>query len=247
MTTSPPTDGISRAALANLLLNFPHECCGSTGDRRADDCPVCMAVQWLEQSPPADAGKVEANEIDGASKSTSGAVTEALKFSQPEARQASVNSRAAPDAGKMEPCADQAPIARVTVTEGDFSSVTLYAPGLPPGDHDLYCVPHPGFAPEPDKKPVIPDVLFDGYGVLSAMTPDERKWAGPEAVGSVLDAVVRLLRGPALDASGREVLPPVINQRCPKCGFVTADVFNCPTCKNPEAPYSSETKRTSLP
>jgi hypothetical protein len=42
-----------------------------------------------------------------------------------------------------EPDGGQAPIARVTVTEGDFASVTLYAPGLPPGAHDLYCAPLP--------------------------------------------------------------------------------------------------------
>lgn len=51
--------------------------------------------------------------------------------------------RAPADGEKVEPCADQAPIARVRVTEGDFASVTMYAPGLPPGDHDLYCVPFP--------------------------------------------------------------------------------------------------------
>ena len=35
----------------------------------------------------------------------------------------------------------QAPIARVTVREGLAVRTGLYAPGLPDGDHDLYCVP----------------------------------------------------------------------------------------------------------
>ena len=48
--------------------------------------------------------------------------------------------------------APQAPVARVTVRESlaghnapDDVSVTLYAPGLPPGEHDLYC--EPGLGP----------------------------------------------------------------------------------------------------
>lgn len=42
-----------------------------------------------------------------------------------------------------EPCADyQAPIAKVTVPNLGGPVVSLYAPGLPPGDHDLYCEPH---------------------------------------------------------------------------------------------------------
>lgn len=27
------------------------------------------------------------------------------------------------------------------------------------------------------------------------------------------------------------------NQKCPRCGFVTQNVFDCPTCKNPDAPF----------
>lgn len=51
----------------------------------------------------------------------------------------------------------QAPIAKVIVRDDGPADVMLYAPGLPIGEHDLYCeppapsgqkVPHPCFAPE---------------------------------------------------------------------------------------------------
>ncbi len=35
----------------------------------------------------------------------------------------------------------QAPIAKVVVGEDDSLLTMLYAPGLPPGEHDLYCEP----------------------------------------------------------------------------------------------------------
>lgn len=35
----------------------------------------------------------------------------------------------------------QAPIAKVCVAEDGSLLTMLYAPGLPPGDHDLYCEP----------------------------------------------------------------------------------------------------------
>jgi hypothetical protein len=35
----------------------------------------------------------------------------------------------------------QAPIARVTVKDGMVTRTGLYAPGLPDGEHDLYCEP----------------------------------------------------------------------------------------------------------
>lgn len=47
-----------------------------------------------------------------------------------------------------EPNPAQAPIAKITVRESgaghyapDDVSVSLYAPGLPPGEHDVYCEP----------------------------------------------------------------------------------------------------------
>lgn len=33
---------------------------------------------------------------------------------------------------------------------------------------------------------------------------------------------------------------PSTNQKCPRCGFVTANVFDCPTCKNPMAPFGEQ-------
>jgi hypothetical protein len=41
----------------------------------------------------------------------------------------------------LETTKPQAPIARVTIAEHGLACTTLYAPGLPPGDHDLYCQP----------------------------------------------------------------------------------------------------------
>jgi len=46
----------------------------------------------------------------------------------------------------VQPKIDQAPIARLTVTDSGvgstmFVSAALYAPGLPPGEHDVYCEP----------------------------------------------------------------------------------------------------------
>ena len=40
----------------------------------------------------------------------------------------------------------------------------------------------------------IPDILFDGYAVFMAMTNEEKSIAQPQAVATVLDAVVRILR-----------------------------------------------------
>ena len=39
------------------------------------------------------------------------------------------------------PAIDQAPIARVIVTDGAPAGVVLYAPGLPPGEFDVYLEP----------------------------------------------------------------------------------------------------------
>ncbi len=36
----------------------------------------------------------------------------------------------------------QAPIAQLTINQaGEIAGTLMYAPGLPPGDHDLYCQP----------------------------------------------------------------------------------------------------------
>lgn len=37
--------------------------------------------------------------------------------------------------------APQAPIAKIVVDESDGLMTMLYAPGLPPGEHDVYCTP----------------------------------------------------------------------------------------------------------
>jgi hypothetical protein len=29
-------------------------------------------------------------------------------------------------------------------------------------------------------------------------------------------------------------VPEIINQKCPRCGFITSNIFNCPVCKNPD-------------
>ena len=51
------------------------------------------------------------------------------------------------------PASIQAPIVRVTINDQyEISSCAQYAPGLPPGDHDLYCEPG-GFACNSDPKP----------------------------------------------------------------------------------------------
>ena len=58
-----------------------------------------------------------------------------------------------------------------------------------------------GIIPECDDAPVaaqaqpsVPDVLFDGYAVLSALDDKARSRTSPENVSDVLDAVVRLVR-----------------------------------------------------
>lgn len=43
-----------------------------------------------------------------------------------------------------EPAIDQAPIARVIVTDDAPAGVVLYAPGLPPGEFDVYLEPTKG-------------------------------------------------------------------------------------------------------
>lgn len=45
--------------------------------------------------------------------------------------------------------------------------------------------------------PVVPDVLFDGYSVLSALDEHQLARTSPENVSDTLDAVVRLLRAEA--------------------------------------------------
>lgn len=45
-------------------------------------------------------------------------------------------------ANRLADTAPQAPIALLTVSSADtVAGVTMYAPGLPPGEHDLYCEP----------------------------------------------------------------------------------------------------------
>jgi hypothetical protein len=60
-------------------------------------------------------------------------------------------------------------------------------------------------SPEPSG---IPAVLFDGFAVFKALDDNARKRTGTENVSDVLDAVVRLLRGPALDEAGRVAPEP---------------------------------------
>ena len=48
--------------------------------------------------------------------------------------------------------------------------------------------------PASEQKPAVPDVLFDGYSVLSALAEHQRARTSPENVSDVLDAVVRLIR-----------------------------------------------------
>jgi len=54
----------------------------------------------------------------------------------------------------------------------------------------------------------IPAVLFDGYAVFKALSKDATRRTSTENVSDVLDAVVRLLRGPALDEAGRAAPEP---------------------------------------
>lgn len=44
------------------------------------------------------------------------------------------------------------------------------------------------------ENPIIPDVLFDGFAVYSALNEREKTYTTPENVSAVLDAVVMLLR-----------------------------------------------------
>lgn len=44
-------------------------------------------------------------------------------------------------ASAVETTAPQAPIAKIAVTENGSIMTWMYAPGLPPGEHDLYCEP----------------------------------------------------------------------------------------------------------
>lgn len=41
----------------------------------------------------------------------------------------------------------------------------------------------------------LPPILFDGFSVLQALTPEARRRTGPENVSDTLDAVVRIVRG----------------------------------------------------
>jgi hypothetical protein len=44
--------------------------------------------------------------------------------------------------GEEWPRGPQAPIAQLTINDaGEIAGTLMYAPGLPPGDHDLYCEP----------------------------------------------------------------------------------------------------------
>lgn len=72
-------------------------------------------------------------------------------------------------------------------------------------------------------------------------TPDET--ASPHAVSDflrTLDDDEECLAD--MRAAGETSVSP--NQKCPRCGFVTMNVFDCPTCKNPGTPYGIETKGT---
>lgn len=47
---------------------------------------------------------------------------------------------------------------------------------------------------------------------------------------------------PSNEGSGRTGLAAV-NQKCPRCGFVTANVFDCPTCKDPMTPFGQRPEK----
>lgn len=56
----------------------------------------------------------------------------------------------------------------------------------------------------PAARDPLPDLLFDGFAVLQALTPAARARTGADQVSDVLDAVVRLLRGTAAGEKGGE-------------------------------------------
>lgn len=58
-------------------------------------------------------------------------------------------------------------------------------------------------------------------------TADRKRAATRETVAAEhLEAAFALIVPPAI----KSLLAPPSQGRCPRCGFVTADVFNCPTC-----------------
>jgi hypothetical protein len=93
--------------------------------------------------------------------------------------------------------APQAPIALLTINmASEPAGVTLYAPGLPPGDHDLYCEPEKVApymrAPETKAKP-----LTLGKLILDTARGDvKQRTLSPEEAQQVWGSIRRYFKGP---------------------------------------------------
>ena len=82
------------------------------------------------------------------------------------------------------------PVARLTITEDDKVTATMYAPGLPPGQHDVWCVPvaapvQP--APVALTDATVREMLQDTREVFDAEGPET-----PQIVRDVIEYVASL-------------------------------------------------------
>jgi hypothetical protein len=83
--------------------------------------------------------------------------------------------------------APQAPIALLTINmASEPAGVTLYAPGLPPGDHQLYCEPEKvaPYMRAPETKATYPRG-FSPQEVSECLEAFMKKWLAEKAGGDV--------------------------------------------------------------
>lgn len=100
---------------------------------------------------------------------------------------------AVPPAGEQAQPVAQWPIARLTVSESDQVTATLYSPGLPPGSYDVWLAPAPSAQPmtwQPietapkDRKVLLWGFFWNGRSKFSSpliglWSPHDNEWCVP--------------------------------------------------------------------
>lgn len=124
----------------------------------------------------------------------------------------------------VETSSPQAPIVKVIVGEDDSIAATMYAPCLPPGEHDLYCEPP---TPGGQKVPFLEsreELIDQALAAMSAFhstfepadDPELTPCTSPAAFREFVDEHARLMR---LRRGGKARPPEHAACTCPSCAW----------------------------